>query len=57
LKYKKNYEHDTIIRNKGAFNEVIRANQYVCPDIWFDSLQYYKELMVKAGGAQRLTPR
>jgi hypothetical protein len=24
------------------FNEIIRANQYACPDIWFDSLQYYK---------------
>jgi hypothetical protein len=24
------------------FNGVIRANQYACPDIWFDSLQYYK---------------
>jgi hypothetical protein len=35
------------------FNEVIRANQYACPDIWFDSLQYYKELMVKAGGSAK----
>jgi hypothetical protein len=35
------------------FNEVIRENQYVCPDIWFDSLQYYKELMVKAGGSAK----
>jgi hypothetical protein len=26
------------------FNEVIRANHYACPDIWFDSLQYYKDL-------------
>jgi hypothetical protein len=31
------------------FNEVIRANQYACPDIWFYSFQYYKQLMVKAG--------
>jgi hypothetical protein len=31
------------------FNEVIQRNQYVWPEIWFDSLQYYKELMVKAG--------
>ena len=35
------------------FNEVVRANQYACPDIWFDSLQYYKELMVKAGGSAK----
>jgi hypothetical protein len=32
------------------FQWVIRANYYACPDFWFDSLQYYKELMVKAGG-------
>jgi hypothetical protein len=31
------------------FYKVIRANQYACPDICFDSLQFYKELMVKAG--------
>jgi hypothetical protein len=35
------------------FNKVIQANQYVLPDIWFDSLQYYKELMVKAGGSAK----
>jgi hypothetical protein len=35
------------------FNEVIRANQYPCLDIWFDSLKYYKELMVKAGGSAK----
>jgi hypothetical protein len=35
------------------FNEVVRANQYACPDIWFDSLQYYKELMVKSGGSAK----
>jgi predicted Zn-dependent protease len=35
------------------FNKEIRANQYACPDIWFDSLQYYKELMVKAGGSAK----
>jgi hypothetical protein len=34
-------------------NEVICANQYACPDIWFNSLQYYKELMVKAGGSAK----
>jgi hypothetical protein len=35
------------------FNEVICENQYACPDIWFDSLQNYKELMVKAGGSAK----
>jgi hypothetical protein len=35
------------------FNEVVRVNQYACPDIWFDSLQYYKELKFKAGGSAK----
>jgi hypothetical protein len=35
------------------FNDVVRANQYACPDIRFDSLQYYKELMVKVGGSAK----
>jgi hypothetical protein len=26
----------------------VRVNQYACPDIWFDSLQHYKEQMGKA---------
>jgi hypothetical protein len=25
----------------------------MCPEIWFDSLQYYKELMAKAGGSAK----
>jgi hypothetical protein len=29
----------------------VRANQYACPEIWLDILQYYKELMVKTGGS------
>jgi hypothetical protein len=24
------------------FNDVVRANQYACPDIWFDRFQCYK---------------
>ena len=35
------------------YNEVVRGNQYACPDMWFDSLQYYKELMTRAGGAEK----
>jgi hypothetical protein len=35
------------------FKEVLRANKNACPDIWFDSLQYYKELIVKAGGSAK----
>jgi hypothetical protein len=35
------------------YNEVVRGNQYACPDVWFDSLQYYKELMTRAGGAEK----
>ena len=35
------------------FNEVVRGNPYGCPDIWFDNLQYYKELIVKAGGSAK----
>jgi hypothetical protein len=35
------------------YNEVVRVNQYACPDMWFDSLQYYKELMTRAGGAEK----
>jgi hypothetical protein len=35
------------------FNNVVRSNLYSWPDIWFDSLQYYKELMVKAGGSAK----
>jgi hypothetical protein len=35
------------------FNDIVRANQYAYPDIWFDSLLYYKELMVKAGGSAK----
>jgi hypothetical protein len=38
------------------FNEVVRANQYECPEIWLDSLQYYKKLMVKAGGSAKTDP-
>jgi hypothetical protein len=64
MKYKNHYEPDTRIRNNGGlttltekFNKVIYANQYACPDIGFDSLQYYKEFMGKAGEARRLTPR
>jgi hypothetical protein len=34
-------------------NKVVRANQYACPDIWFDSLQYYKKLTVKTGGSAK----
>jgi lysine/ornithine N-monooxygenase len=35
------------------FNNIVKANQSACPDIWLDSLQYYKELIVKAGGSAK----
>jgi hypothetical protein len=35
------------------FNDVVRANQCASLDNWFDSLQYYKELMLKAGGSAK----
>jgi hypothetical protein len=49
----KNTEQWDLTTLTEKFNEVIRANQYVCPDIWFGSLHYYKELMVKAGGSAK----
>ena len=35
------------------YNKVVRGNPYGCPDIWFDNFQYYKELIVKAGGSEK----
>jgi hypothetical protein len=35
------------------FNKVVRSNFYACLDVWFDSRQYFKELMVRAGGSAK----
>jgi hypothetical protein len=41
----------TVLTEK--FNEVLRINPNGCPDEWFNQLQYYSELIVRAGGAQK----
>jgi hypothetical protein len=35
------------------YNETVRGSQNVCPDIWFDQLQYLVELIDRAGGAKK----
>jgi hypothetical protein len=35
------------------FNESVRSNPYACPDIWFDQLEYYKQLSTRTGGAEK----
>jgi hypothetical protein len=35
------------------YNETVRRNPMGCPDEWFNSLQYYVEIIVRAGGATK----
>ena len=35
------------------YNEAVRTQPYACPDEWFNQLQYYSELIVRAKGANK----
>ena len=35
------------------YNEAVRLEPYACPDEWFNKLEYYSELIVRAKGAKK----
>jgi hypothetical protein len=37
----------------GKYNDAVRTQPYACPDEWFNQLQYYSELIVRAKGANK----